>query len=615
MTTPPLAADAAPALRREDLLEVLRRVWGYDAFLPDQLAAIEPITAGRDTLVVLPTGAGKSICYQLPAIALPGMAVVVSPLIALMRDQVDALRESGVAAASLDSSRTPEERRETAAAIRRGEIKVLYLSPERLALSETPALLAEGSPSFLAVDEAHCVSAWGHEFRPEYRQIAAVRERFPHLPMLACTATATEAVRADIIASLGLRDPAVVVGDFDRPNLVYRALPRRDLLSQLEGVIARHAGEAGIIYCMRRKDVDEIAAKLQKRGLRAVPYHAGLDSETRLANQQAFAAEKVDIVVATVAFGMGIDRSNVRFVAHAAMPKSLEAYQQEAGRAGRDRLEAECVLFYDAQDLIGWRGIQGAPQTEVDEAAAARLREMYRYCRTLACRHKALVEHFGGRWLGGASCGACDVCLNEHEPVADSTTLARKILSGVARLKGRFGARYVADVLKGSSAERIVANGHDALSTWGLLKEHASDDISDWIDQLTGHGLLVREGEYGTLGITAPGLALLKGEGEAQLARPREAKRKKDRRGGASSAAADLSSPEAALFEALRAERRALAAEKNVPAYIVLGDAVLRAIAERRPATLDALRGVKGIGDAKLRDYGERFLAVVRRQA
>ncbi len=610
-------APAPPTRNDGFLLDTLRRVFGHDSLFPDQRAAIDALLGGRDVLLVLPTGGGKSLCYQLPAVALPGMAVVISPLISLMRDQVQALRASGVAAASLDSSLGAAERREVVAAVRDRRLKLLYLSPERLALPETSRLLADGGPSFFAVDEAHCVSHWGHEFRPEYRQIAGIREAFKAQPMLACTATATEAVRRDVVLSLGLRDPAEIVGSVDRPNLVFRALRRGDLIRQVEEVIARHPGDAGIIYCIRRADAEELAAALAARGRRAVPYHAGLDAETRRARQDDFAAERVDLVVATVAFGMGIDRSDVRYVIHAGLPRSIESYQQEAGRAGRDRLEAECVLLYAPQDVAAWRAIQGEPRTAHDRAALERIQGMYRYCRTLACRHRLLAAHFGEAYERDG-CGACDVCFGEHEPVADSTTLAKKLLSGVARVEQRFGARYVAEVLKGSRTERIVANGHDALSTFGLLADDAVEDIADWLDQLVGLDLLVRAGPYGVLRIAPPGLAFLRGTGavEVRLAQPRARSGGRSPSGRAArggSVDAPLGPDEAGLFEALRAERRALAAARNVPAYIVLGDATLRALAVERPASPAALLRVRGIGQAKAEAYGEALLATIRR--
>jgi ATP-dependent DNA helicase RecQ len=586
---------------------LLKAHFGYDDLRPDQAKAVAAVLAGRDALVILPTGGGKSMTYQLPALALGGLAVVVSPLLALMKDQVDALRANGVTADSLDSTRTPEEKRRIVADLRAGATRLLYVSPERLVREETLALLEELRPRFFAVDEAHCVSQWGHDFRPEYRRLGVLRQRFPSVPILACTATATELVRDDVARQLALRDEVRVVGDFDRPNLLYRARPREDLDAQLEEVLARHRGEAGIVYCLRRKDVDELAARLARRGHRVRPYHAGLDKEVREEHQRLFSAEEVDLVVATVAFGMGIDRSNVRFVVHAAMPRSLEHYQQEAGRAGRDGLPAECLVLYSAQDAVVWRQLMGDGDTEFDRAGRAKLDAMYGYCRALACRHGALVRYFG-QPFEQEPCGACDVCLGEHALVEDATTVARKILSCVARLKQGFGARYVADVLRGSRQQKILERGHDQLSTFGLLKEEATATLVDFIDQLAGLGFLVREEAHLTLQLTAAGQRLLKGEVEVRLARPVATT---DR----AAQAERLSDPERALFEALREWRRAAAAAQGVPPFILFGDATLHELARMRPSDAEALRTVRGIGAVKAERYGPAILGVLAGRA
>jgi ATP-dependent DNA helicase RecQ len=585
---------------------LLQRHWGYEQFLPQQQEAIEGLLAGRDVVVILPTGGGKSVTFQLPALAGPGCAVVVSPLLALMKDQVDALRDMGVDAGALNSAQSPEERRSTLDRLKSGRLKLLYMAPERLAMGDMRDLLASADIRFFAVDEAHCVSQWGHEFRPEYRALGVLRQWFPNLPILACTATATPEVRRDVETALNLRDPLRVIGSFDRPNLTYRAIYRRDLLKQVTEVLERHAGEAGVIYCIRRADVDSLCETLRGKGVRAVPYHAGLAPDVRARNQQAFADERADVVVATVAFGMGIDRSDVRFVVHTAMPKSLEAYQQEAGRAGRDRLEAECTLLYDASDAMTWRRLQGEPTNAYERAALERIQATWRYCRTLTCRHRTLVEYFGEEPTHRDNCGACDVCLGELVVMPDSVLLARKILSGVARVDERFGAHYVAEVLKGSSNAKIKANGHDALSTWGLLKEHALPEITDWIDQLQALGHLERRGEFNTIGLTPSGRQLMRGELEVQLATPRPsaAKKGKSKKGGE-----NTSSPaEEPIFQALRAVRRGIADERGVPPYVVLSDATLRELAARRPSTPAHLLAVKGIGEIKATQFGSEIL-------
>lgn len=591
-------------------LKALNKHWGFDSFRPDQARAVEAVLAGRDTLVILPTGGGKSLTYQLPAVVLGGLAVVVSPLIALMKDQVDALRANGIPAETLDSTLSPDDKARVVAALRAGEVRLLYVSPERLATGELQQLLTDLSPRFFAVDEAHCVSQWGHDFRPEYRQLGFLRQRFPQVPILACTATATERVRDDVVQSLSLRDPVRIVGDFDRPNLVYRAQPRLDLDAQLEALIERHKGEAGIVYCLRRKDVDDLAARLTRRGHRVRPYHAGLDARVREENQRLFSTEAIDLVVATVAFGMGIDRSNVRFVAHAGMPRSLEHYQQEAGRAGRDGLPAECIVFHHSQDLVTWRrlqGLSGSMDPHIDRLAEGKLEAMAGYCRILACRHATLVRYFG-QAFDKQGCGACDVCLGEHAPVEDSVTIARKLLSGVARLKEGFGARYVADVLHGSKQTKILERGHDKLSTWGLLSQEPTTTIVDYLEQLIGLGFLEREPAHLTLRMTASGRRLMRGEETVRLARAQAPTAR-------AASAVELNEPETALAEALRAERRARAQALNVPPFVLFSDATLRELAVRRPGSRSALLGVSGIGEKKADLHGAWILATIASQA
>src|SRR5438067_1972320 len=437
--------DADAALR-----EALQRVWGYSTFRPLQREAMHAILDARDSIVVLPTGGGKSLCFQAPAIVDPGLALVVSPLISLMKDQVDGLRVDGVAASYLNSTLLPHERDEVLASVRDGRCRLLYVSPERIVGEGSQALrrmLQQARLRFIAIDEAHCISQWGHDFRPEYRQLGRLREEFPSVSLHAFTATATERVRRDIVGELRLRDPLVLVGSFDRPNLTYRVLRRGTLRRQLLDVLARHDGEAGIVYCQSRREVEELAAWLQGEGRRAVPYHAGLADEVRSRHQEMFLDEHADIVVATVAFGMGIDRSNVRFVVHASAPRSPEHYQQESGRAGRDSLPAECVLIYSGADFPRWRQMLES-NGEWTESARTLMRDMERYASGTRCRHRALVEYFGEQY-GKSGCGACDWCLKELEAVADSLTVAQKVLSCVARVKQTWGVAHVTDVLLG----------------------------------------------------------------------------------------------------------------------------------------------------------------------
>jgi len=560
---------------------------------------------------VLPTGGGKSLCYQAPAAHLGRLAIVVSPLIALMKDQVDGLRQAGVPAAYLNSSQTPGERAEVFRGLGAGRYQLLYVAPERLVMDGFAERLARANPMFLAVDEAHCISQWGHDFRPEYRQLRVLRERFPGLAVHAYTATATPPVRTDIIAELGLDNPVVLVGSFDRPNLVYRVRPRTDRLAQVLAAIARHPGQAGIVYCIRRAEVDELTAALARRGLKARRYHAGLSDEERRANQEAFVNERADIVVATVAFGMGIDRSNVRYVVHAGMPKSLEHYQQEAGRAGRDGLEAECLLLHSGSDYGLWKSVLGDPPPP---GALAKLGQMYAFCQDAVCRHKALVTYFGQPY-DAASCGACDVCLAETVQGTGTAGISGKILNAAAELRGSFGATHVADVLCGARTGRIAQLGHDRLTAYGSLRGEKRSTVRAWIDQLMAQGHLARsDDEYPTLSVTQAGHAVLRGETAAapltSVATPRAASATTTGKSLPDAEAAGM--PDQTVFEALRGLRRTVAEERGVPPYLIFSDAALRDMARARPMTLAEFREVKGVGDWKLETFGERFVAAVR---
>ncbi len=572
---------------------------------------------------MLPTGGGKSLCYQAPAAHLKRLAIVVSPLIALMKDQVDGLREAGVPAAYLNSSQTPGERAEVFRGLGASRYHLLYVAPERLVMDGFAERLARANPLFLAVDEAHCISQWGHDFRPEYRQLRMLRERFPGLAVHAYTATATPPVRADIIVELGLKDPVVLVGPFDRPNLVYRVRPRTDRLAQVLAAIARHPDEAGIVYCIRRAEVDELTAALARRGLKARRYHAGLSDDERRANQEAFVNERADIVVATVAFGMGIDRSNVRYVVHAGMPKSLEHYQQEAGRAGRDGLAAECLLLHSGADYGLWKSVLGDPPPP---GALRKLGEMYAFCQDAVCRHKALVTYFGQPY-DAPSCGACDVCLAETVQGTDTAGISASILNAAAELRGHFGATHVADVLCGARTGRIAQLSHDRLAVYGNLRGRKKSQVRAWIDQLIAQGHLARsDDEYPTLLVTPSGHAVLRGETAAApltstVTPPAASATKTGMPSGTrerrpvpeSIPGPDTSGvPDEAVFEALRVLRRKIAEERGVPPYLIFSDASLRDMARVRPMTLAEFREVKGVGDWKLETFGERFVAAVR---
>lgn len=589
------------------LLQILQTHWGYNEFRLLQREAIQAVMAGRDSVVVLPTGGGKSLCYQAPAMLMPGLTVVVSPLISLMKDQVDALTECGIPAAAVHSALTGEERQRIAQEIRADRIKLLYVAPERLVSERMLAFLSERTLSFIAIDEAHCISNWGHDFRPEYRMLGELRRHFPQVAMHGLTATATEQVRQDIAAQLQLRTPEFLVGSFDRPNLQYRILRRANSGQQIREVLERHLGEAGIIYCISRKEVDALTHSLRAAGVKAAAYHAGLSDEERHRNQDAFLNEQVDVVVATVAFGMGIDKSNVRFVIHTGSPKSLEHYQQETGRAGRDGLESECCLLYGGNDFHVWRKLSSELTGAALRQAETNLRLMENYCTSVTCRHRALVEHFGQAYEQ-ENCQACDVCLYQQDCLPDALVVAQKILSCVLRVGENFGADYVAQVLTGSQDQRILENQHEQLSTYGLLKEHRKTTVREWIEQLCGQEFLSREGEYRVLKVTPAGREVLRGLQTPRLLR--------------SATGASAPKPErkkftegmdAGLFEALRQLRRKLAEERGVPPFVVFGDVTLQDLARRRPTTLAGFRQVHGVGEHKAEQYGALFTAEVAR--
>lgn len=595
---------------RASLAAVLEKYWGYTAFRPLQAEAMLAVLEHRDSVVVLPTGGGKSLCFQAPAMAMSGMAIVVSPLISLMKDQVDALAECGIAAACINSTMSNSERLRVANAIRSGELKLLYVAPERLCSDKMLDFLEQCEISFVAVDEAHCISAWGHDFRPEYRMLKQLRNRFPKIGVHAYTATATERVRQDISEQLGLRDPEWLVGSFDRKNLIYKVQRKNDVRKQVRAVIDAHSGEAGIIYCISRREVDELAEELRKAGYSARPYHAGLPDEERVRHQDEFLNEQTSIVVATVAFGMGIDKSNVRYVIHTGAPKSLENYQQETGRAGRDGLEAECWLLWTAANFITWRRMQEELPDEAKAHAMESLTGIERFCTGVVCRHKSLVEHFGQDYEP-SECGACDVCLDQIDLVADPLVTAQKVLSCVVRLKESFGADYVAQVLVGSKDARILEKGHDELSTYGLLKSEPKQTVREWIEQLTSQNFLKRVGEYNTLSVTSQGWNLLKGEAEVRLLKPTHSQKKSTSKRATKIESDSWEGVDRDLFEKLRALRRQVAEQHAVAPFIVFSDATLRDLARKRPKSLPEFRQVHGVGDKKMAEYGELFIGAI----
>jgi ATP-dependent DNA helicase RecQ len=595
--------------------ETVRRVFGFETLLPHQEEALTATLEGRDALIVLPTGGGKSLCYQAPALAREGLTLVVSPLISLMTDQVGGLLADGASAAMLTSAQSDAQRAATHEALDEKRLSLLFVAPERLAMHGFIERLVRAGLMNVAVDEAHCISHWGHDFRPEYRRIGELRARLPELPVQAYTATATPAVREDIIAQLGLNAPLVLVGEVDRPNLVYRVRPRRDVTEQVLGVIEGARGAAGIVYCLSRKNTENLAARLAARGVRCAAYHAGLESAERNRVQDAFQREELDVIVATVAFGMGIDRPDVRFVIHAGLPKGVEQYVQETGRAGRDGLPAACWMFTSGADYHSWRHLLERSAAETDappeelEASVERLGHLWSFANGALCRHRGLAEYFGQEFCA-TDCGACDVCLGELREVPDAVVVAQKILSCVVRCDQRYGAAHITDVLRGADNERVRRTGHQHLSTWGLLRDHSLVEVRGWIEQLVGRGLLASTGgEYPTIHLTAEGAKALRGETPVTLfvvERPRRAPR-----GNPPPAVAELAGADEALFEHLRAFRRSLARERGVPPYLIFNDRTLAAMAAARPSDRGSLLELKGVGEKKAGDLGPLFLAEI----
>ena len=597
--------------RSESPQALLHRVFGYDAFRPQQESVVDHVVAGGDALVLMPTGGGKSLCYQIPALARAGLGVVVSPLIALMYDQVEALRQNGVRAAFLNSSLDPEAARSVEAQVARGELDLLYVAPERLLQPRTLALLQNTELALLAIDEAHCVSQWGHDFRPEYLQLGLLRERFPGVPRMALTATADSPTRSEILARLQLDQARQFISGFDRPNICYRLAENVGNARQrlLQFIRDEHPGESGIVYCLSRKRVDEVARWLSGQGVTALPYHAGMDAEQRRAHQGRFLREDGIVIVATIAFGMGIDKPDVRFVAHLNLPKSLEAYYQETGRAGRDGQPADAWLLYGLQDVILLRQMQESSQAPAayKHVERQKLDAMLGFCELASCRRQALLAYFGDRLE--QPCGNCDVCIDPPE-TWDATVAAQKALSCVHRTGQRFGVNYLIEVLLGKADDRMARFGHDRVSTFGIGTELSANEWRNVFRQLIARGLVIVDADgHGGLQLTEKSRALLRGEQTLRLRRARKpAKAMRSER----PAGRSVNDEDRALWEALRQRRQELAREQGIPAYMIFHDASLAEMVERKPRDKTEMAAIGGVGQHKLDAYGEEFLRMIR---
>ncbi|MEU6608101.1 DNA helicase RecQ [Streptomyces shenzhenensis] len=616
--------DEMPGVTESEALATLHRIFGYGAFRGEQEEIIEHVVAGGDAVVLMPTGGGKSLCYQIPALVRPGTGVVVSPLIALMQDQVDALRALGVRAGFVNSTQDFDERRMVEAEFLAGELDLLYLAPERLRLDSTLDLLSRGKISVFAIDEAHCVSQWGHDFRPDYLALSLLGERWPDVPRIALTATATRATHEEITRRLNMPSARHFVASFDRPNIQYRIVPKADPKKQLLAYLREeHAGDAGIVYCLSRNSVEKTAEFLSRNGIEAVPYHAGLDAGMRAAHQSRFLREDGLVVVATIAFGMGIDKPDVRFVAHLDLPKSIEGYYQETGRAGRDGLPSTAWMAYGLNDVIQQRKL--IQSGEGDEAfrrrAAAHLDSMLALCETATCRRSQLLAYFG-QDPDPAGCGNCDTCRTPPE-TWDGTVAAQKVLSTIVRLQRergqKFGAVQIVDILLGKRTAKVIQFDHDQLSVFGIGEDLTEGEWRGVVRQLLAQGLLAVEGEYGTLALSEASGSVLRGDREVPLRK--EPKKQAAARTASSSsgrgdrksraAAAELPDELLPAFEALRAWRAEQAREQGVPAYVIFHDATLREIVTRWPGSVRDLGTVGGVGEKKLATYGEGVVGVL----
>jgi ATP-dependent DNA helicase RecQ len=589
----------------------LRELFGYDTFRPHQREIVEHVIGGGSAFVLMPTGGGKSLCYQVPALHRPGTAIVVSPLISLMKDQVDALRANGVSAACLNSSLAPGEASAVLRQLHAGALELLYVAPERLMLDGTLAMLRSLTVSLFAIDEAHCVSQWGHDFRPEYVQLGRLRELFTGIPFIALTATADDTTREDVRARLGLLDAPVYAAGFDRPNIRYTVVDKTQGGAQLKAFVGLHEGESGIVYCLTRKRVEEVAARLRVDGIAAHAYHAGMPAAERTRVQDAFLRDRMQVIVATVAFGMGIDKPDVRFVVHYDCPKNIEGYYQETGRAGRDGLPAEALCLFGLQDVVTARTlVERGENPQQVRIESHKLDAMVAFAEAVTCRRRVLLGYFGEPLE--RDCGNCDVCL-DPPTLYDGTIDAQKALSAVYRLGQGFGMGHVVDVLRGAHGQRIADRGHDRLSVYGIGADYSKDEWSSVIRQLIHRGFLVQDiAAYSVLKLTESAWPVLRGEATVRLARARvRVKAAKAGKSGKAAVPAGVGQADQALFERLRALRKRIADEQGVPAFVVFGDRSLIDMAARKPANEAEMLRVHGVGNAKLERYGEMFLSAI----